>query len=59
MLHQLAMNIEVEKPKMAPTAIAEMVVSFFSGLCMERNLKAGKASASQKVSSFVAALRNL
>jgi AcrR family transcriptional regulator len=40
----LAMNIEVEKPKMAPAAIAEMVLSFFSGLCIERNLKSGKAS---------------
>jgi hypothetical protein len=33
----LAMNIEAEKPKMAPSAIAEMVLSFFSGLCIERN----------------------
>jgi len=39
-----AMNIEAEKPKMAPFAIAEMVLSFFSGLCIERNLKSGKAS---------------
>ena len=58
-LHQLAMNIEVEKPKMAASAIAEMVLSFFSGLCIERNLKSGKASSSRKVSSFMAALRNL
>ena len=58
-LRQLAMNIEVEKSKMAPSAIAEMVLSFFSGLCIERNLKSGKASSSRKVSSFMAALRNL
>jgi hypothetical protein len=38
----LAMNIEAEEPKMAPSAIAEMVLSFFSGLCIERNLKSGK-----------------
>src|SRR3984893_15433162 len=35
----LALNIEAEKPCMAPSAIAEMVLSFFSGLCIERNLK--------------------
>jgi len=28
----LAMNIEAEKPKIAAFAIAEMVLSFFSGL---------------------------
>jgi TetR/AcrR family transcriptional regulator, copper-responsive repressor len=27
--HLLAMNIEVEKPEMAPSAIAKMVLSFF------------------------------
>jgi TetR/AcrR family transcriptional regulator, copper-responsive repressor len=30
----LTVNIEVEKPTMAPSAIAEMVLSFFSGLCV-------------------------
>jgi TetR/AcrR family transcriptional regulator, copper-responsive repressor len=40
----LAMNIEAEKPRMAPSAIAEMVLSFFSGLCIERKLKSGKTS---------------
>jgi TetR/AcrR family transcriptional regulator, copper-responsive repressor len=55
----LARNIEAEKPKMAPAAIAEMVLSFFSGLCIERNLKTGKASSTGKIENFLAALRNL
>jgi TetR/AcrR family transcriptional regulator, copper-responsive repressor len=55
----LAMNIEAEKPEMAPSAIAEMVLSFFSGLCIERNLKSGKASWTRKVENFMTALRNL
>ena len=55
----LAMNIEAEKPRMAPSAIAEMVLSFFSGLCIERNLKSGKASSTRKIENFIAALRNL
>jgi TetR/AcrR family transcriptional regulator, copper-responsive repressor len=55
----LAMNIEVEKPKMAPSAIAELVMSFFSGLCIERNLKSGKTSSARKINNFLTALRNL
>jgi AcrR family transcriptional regulator len=55
----LAMNIEAEKPRMAPSAIAEMVLSFFSGLCIERNLKSGKASANRKIENFMTALRSL
>jgi len=55
----LAMNIEAEKPKMAPSAIAEMVLSFFSGLCIERNLKSGKASSTRKIENFMTALRYL
>jgi hypothetical protein len=55
----LAVNIEAEKPKMAPAAIAEMVLSFFSGLCIERNLKSGKASSTRKVEHFMTALRSL
>jgi hypothetical protein len=58
-LHLLAKNIEAEKPKMAPSAIAEMVLSFFSGLCIERNLKSGKAPSTRKVENFIAALQNL
>jgi TetR/AcrR family transcriptional regulator, copper-responsive repressor len=55
----LAMNIEAEEPKMAPSAIAEMVLSFFSGLCIERNLKSGKASSTRKIENFMTALRSL
>src|SRR3981189_2912521 len=55
----LAVNIEAEKSKMAPSAIAEMVLSFFSGLGMESNLKSGKASATRKIENFMTALRGL
>jgi len=56
---RLAMNIEAERPKMAASAIAEMVMSFFSGLCIERNLKSGKALSTRKIENFITALRNL
>jgi AcrR family transcriptional regulator len=57
--HLLAINIEAEKPKMAPDAIAEMVLSFFSGLCIERNLKSGKAASTRKIDSLMQVLRSL
>jgi AcrR family transcriptional regulator len=57
--HLLATNIAAEKPKMAPSAIAEVVLSFFSGLCIERNLKYGKASSTRKIENFMKALRSL
>jgi hypothetical protein len=55
----LAMNIEAEKPRMPPSQIAEMVLSFFSGLCIERNLKSGKTSSTRKIDNFMTALRTL
>src|SRR5579863_3522189 len=57
--HLLAKNIEAEKPRMASSAIAEMVLSFFSGLCIERNLKSGKTSSNRKIDNFMTALRSL
>ena len=55
----LAINIEAEKPRMAFSAIAEMVLPFFSGLCIERNLKSGKTSSTRKIDNFMTALRSL
>jgi AcrR family transcriptional regulator len=55
----LTLNIEAEKTRMAPSAIAEMVLSFFCGLCIERNLKSGIASSTRKIENFMTALRNL
>jgi len=55
----LTMNIEAERPGMAPSAIADMVMSFFSGLCIERNLKSGKTSSTRKINAFMTALRSL
>jgi hypothetical protein len=52
-------NIEAEKPRMAVSAVAEIVLSFFSGLCIERNLKSRKSSWTRKIENFMAVLRNL
>lgn len=55
----LATNIEAEKPRMDPHLIAEMVLAFFSGLCIEHNLKSGKASSARKIESLMQMLRSL
>ena len=57
--HLLAINIEAEKPKMVPSAIVEMVLSYFSGSCIEHNLKSGKATSARKIDNFMTALRKL
>jgi hypothetical protein len=36
-----------------------MVLSDFSGLCIERNLKSGKGSSIRKIETFMAVLRSL
>src|ERR1700684_2744912 len=59
LLRLLAMNIEAEGHKIAPSTIAEVILSFFSGLCIERNRKSGKASSTNKIEMFMTALRNL
>jgi hypothetical protein len=59
LLRLLSMNIEAEGPKIAPSATAEVVLSFFSGLCIERNLKSGKASSTRKIENFMTALSSL
>src|SRR3984885_12784927 len=55
----LFFNFEAEKPGIAPSARAEMVLSFFSGLCIERNLKSSKASSTRKIETFMTAIRGL
>jgi AcrR family transcriptional regulator len=55
----LAINIGAKMPRMAPEAIAEMVLSFFSGLCIEHNLKSGKTASTRKIETFMKVLRSL
>jgi TetR/AcrR family transcriptional regulator, copper-responsive repressor len=34
----IARNVEAEKPTMKPTALAEMILTFFTGISMEQHL---------------------
>jgi len=55
----LIKNIQAEESKMNPEYVAEMVLVFFSGLCIEHNLKSDKNSSARKISSLMRVLRNL
>jgi len=46
-------NIEAEKPEMKPTVLAEMILTFFTGISMEQHLRASKASLNRKVDDFM------
>ncbi|HEX8764635.1 MAG TPA: hypothetical protein VF740_05710, partial [Candidatus Acidoferrum sp.] len=52
-------NIEAEKPEMKPTVLAEMILTFFTGISMEQHLRVSKASMNQKVDDFMKVVRKL
>jgi len=54
----LVKNIAAEGTKMDPQSIAEMILVFFYGLCIEHNLKSGKNSSARKVESLMKVLRS-
>lgn len=55
----MARNIEVEKPTMKPTVLAEMILTFFTGISMEQHLRVSKTTMSRKVDDFLKVVRNL
>jgi TetR/AcrR family transcriptional regulator, copper-responsive repressor len=55
----IARNVEAEKHAMKPTALAEMILTFFTGISMEQHLNVSKASMNRKVDDFMKAVRKL
>src|ERR1700736_68464 len=55
----IAKNIEVERPKMDPNSLAELVLTFFTGLSMEQNLSSGRASMVRKIDDLMNIARRL
>ena len=55
----IAKNIEVERPKMNADSLAELVLTFFTGLSMEQNLSSGRASMVRKIDDFMNIARRL
>lgn len=55
----LIKNIEAEKPKMPAEAIADLVIVFFGGICIEQNLVASQDSSARKIDDFMQVLKSL
>ena len=55
----IARNIEVEKTDAKPTVLAEMILTFFTGISMEQHLRVSKASTNRKVDDFMKVVRRL
>jgi TetR/AcrR family transcriptional regulator, copper-responsive repressor len=55
----IAKNIEAERPKADVNDLASMVLTFFTGLSVEQNLKPSRAATGRKVDSLMRVLRSL
>jgi len=55
----IARNVEAERPAMKPAVLAEMILTFFTGISMEQHLNVGKVSMNRKVDDFIKAVRKL
>ncbi len=52
-------NIEAENPKMDPSVLADLVMTFFSGICIEQNLTTGRETVDEKITHFMQIMRTL
>lgn len=52
-------NIAAEKTKISPESLAEIIATFFSGFCLEQNIKSSKASKKRRVEEFMRAIRQM
>ena len=55
----IAKNIEVERPKMNADSLAELVLTFFTGLSMEHNLSSSRPSIVRKIDDLMNIVRTL
>jgi AcrR family transcriptional regulator len=55
----IAKNIEVERPKMNAGSLAELVLTFFTGLSMEHNLSSSRPSIVRKIDDLMNIVRTL
>lgn len=52
-------NVAAERTKTEPDAVVELLLTFFSGLCIEQNLKPQKSAMVSKIGAFMAVLRKM
>ena len=55
----IAKNIEVERPEMNADSLAELVLTFFTGLSMEHNLSSSRSSMARKIDNLMDIVRTL
>jgi AcrR family transcriptional regulator len=55
----IAKNIQVEHPKMNADSLAELVLTFFTGLSMEHNLSSSRTSFTRKIDEWMKIVRTL
>jgi hypothetical protein len=55
----IAKNIEAEKPKADVNDLAGMVLTFFTGLSLEQDLKSSRTNTGRKVDNLMRILRRL
>jgi len=55
----IAKNIQVERPKMNVNSLAELVLTFFTGLSMEHNLSSRRPSTVRKIDELMNIVRTL
>ena len=55
----IAKNIEAEKPKAKESDLASIVLTYFTGLSVEQNLKPSRAATVRKVDNLMRVLRSL
>jgi AcrR family transcriptional regulator len=55
----IAKNIDVEHPKMDADSLADLVLTFFTGLSMERNLSSNRRSIARKIDDLMSIVRTL
>src|ERR1700733_7085853 len=55
----IAKNIEAEKPKAKESDLASIVLTYFTGLSVEQNLKPSRAATGRKVDNLMRVLRSL
>jgi len=55
----IARNVAAEKPMVKPTVLAEMILTFFTGITMEQHLEGSKTAMNRKVDDFMKVVRKL
>ncbi len=54
-----AKNIAAEQTNVSPEILADIAATFFSGFCLEQNIKTSKSATARRIEEFMQAVRNM